>query len=66
MNAVQGMAEISVQGDWSLDIIVSGPEGQAEAFVPIAATAAPDFATIVCDVYAQFEEGRNASSSFLF
>jgi hypothetical protein len=40
-NGVQGEAEISVQGDWSLHIVVDGPAGQGAADVPITATAPP-------------------------
>ena len=40
-NGVQGTAEITVQGDWTLHITVNGPTGQAEADVPIVATAPP-------------------------
>lgn len=40
-NGVQGEAEISVQGDWSLHVVVNGPSGQGVADVPIIATAPP-------------------------
>jgi hypothetical protein len=40
-NGVQGEAEISVQGDWILQIVVNGPAGQGVASVPITATAPP-------------------------
>ena len=40
-NGVQGDAEITVQGWWSLVIIVTGSAGQGEAVVPITATAPP-------------------------
>jgi len=40
-NGVQGDAEITVQGLWFLDIIVTGSTGQGETFVPITATAPP-------------------------
>lgn len=40
-NGVQGTAEITVQGNWTLRISVSGPAGQAQTFVPIMATAPP-------------------------
>jgi hypothetical protein len=40
-NGVQGAAEITVQGKWVLDIIVTGSAGQGEAVVPIIATAPP-------------------------
>lgn len=38
---VQGAAEITVQGMWFLDIVVTGSAGQGEASVPIPATAPP-------------------------
>ncbi|HEY3993284.1 MAG TPA: hypothetical protein VGM01_10440 [Ktedonobacteraceae bacterium] len=38
-NGVQGDAEITVRGLWTLDIIVTGSAGQGEARVPIVATA---------------------------
>jgi hypothetical protein len=38
---VQGAAEITVQGKWALDIVVTGSDGRGEAFVPIIATAPP-------------------------
>jgi hypothetical protein len=44
-NGVQGAAEITVQGTWNLDIIVTGSAGQGEAFVPITATAPPAIPT---------------------
>ena len=40
-NGVQGDAEITVQGKWTLDIVVTGSAGQGEASVPITATAPP-------------------------
>ncbi len=40
-NGVQGAAEITVQGDWILQITVDGPSGKATASVPITATAPP-------------------------
>ncbi len=40
-NGVQGDAEITVQGLWSLVIVVTGSAGQGEAVVPITATAPP-------------------------
>ncbi|HJT58812.1 MAG TPA: hypothetical protein VJ761_20045 [Ktedonobacteraceae bacterium] len=40
-NGVQGDAEITVQGDWFLEIVVTGSAGQGEAVVPIVATAPP-------------------------
>ena len=44
-NGVQGDAEITVQGQWTLDIVVTGSAGQGEAFVPITATAPPAIPT---------------------
>ena len=44
-NGVQGAAEITVQGTWVLDIIVTGSAGQGEASVPIIATAPPAIPT---------------------
>lgn len=44
-NSVQGDAEITVQGLWSLDIVVTGSVGQGEAVVPITATAPPAIPT---------------------
>jgi len=44
-NGVQGNAEITVQGNWALDIIVTGSAGQGEASVPIIATAPPAIPT---------------------
>ena len=40
-NGVQGAAEITVQGMWALDIVVTGSAGRGEASVPITATAPP-------------------------
>lgn len=40
-NGVQGEAEITVQGDWSLHVVVNGPAGQGTADVPVRATAPP-------------------------
>lgn len=40
-NGVQGTAEITVQGDWTLRITVTGPSGTSAAEVPITATAPP-------------------------
>ena len=42
---VQGDAEITVQGKWALDIVVTGSAGRGEAFVPITATAPPALPT---------------------
>jgi hypothetical protein len=44
-NSVQGAAEITVQGKWALDIIVTGSAGQGEASIPITATAPPAIPT---------------------
>lgn len=40
-NGIQGDAEITVQGTWTLDIVVHGPAGQGEVSIPIVATAPP-------------------------
>jgi hypothetical protein len=40
-NSVQGAAEITVQGPWSLHITVTGPAGQGVVDVPIIAVAPP-------------------------
>ena len=40
-NGVQGTAEITVQGDWTLQITVTGPAGTSVAEIPITATAPP-------------------------
>jgi hypothetical protein len=40
-NGVQGDAEITVQGLWSLAIVVTGSAGQGETVVPITAIAPP-------------------------
>lgn len=40
-NGTQGNAEITVQGTWTLDIIVNGPAGQGQGRIPIVATAPP-------------------------
>ena len=42
---VQGDAEITVQGQWTLDILVTGSAGQGEASIPILATAPPAIPT---------------------
>ncbi len=44
-NGVQGDAEITVQGKWALDIVVTGSAGRGEASVPITATAPPAIPT---------------------
>ncbi|HEY0755424.1 MAG TPA: hypothetical protein VGD98_15815 [Ktedonobacteraceae bacterium] len=41
VNGVQGNAEITVQGAWTLDIVVTGSAGRGEARVDIIATAPP-------------------------
>ncbi len=38
---VQGDAEITVQGRWSLQVVVDGPSGQQTFGVPVTATALP-------------------------
>jgi hypothetical protein len=38
---VQGAAEITVQGPWTLHVVVNGPAGQGEVDVPVRATAPP-------------------------
>ncbi len=40
-NGVQGYAEITVQGKWTLDIVVTGSAGRGEVSVPFLATAPP-------------------------
>ena len=40
-NGIQGAAEITVQGPWTIQIQVNGPAGQGVASVPIIATALP-------------------------
>jgi len=40
-NGVQGDAEITVQGEWMLQITVSGPAGVSQTAVPILATVPP-------------------------
>lgn len=40
-NAIQGAAEITVKGPWTLQVTVDGPAGQGVANVPITATALP-------------------------
>jgi hypothetical protein len=42
---VQGDAEITVQGKWFLDIVVTGSAGRGETFVSIIATAPPAIPT---------------------
>ena len=38
-NGIQGAAEITVKGPWTLQVFVDGPAGQGEADIPITATA---------------------------
>src|ERR1700737_861316 len=40
-NGIQGAAEITVQGPWTLQIQVDGPAGKGIANVPVLATALP-------------------------
>lgn len=42
---IQGNAEITVHGQWSLHITVTGPAGQGVADVPVTATALPAIPT---------------------
>jgi hypothetical protein len=44
-NGVQGAAEITVKGSWTLQIQVDGPAGQGVANVPVTATALPPMPT---------------------
>jgi hypothetical protein len=44
-NGVQGAAEITVKGPWTLQIQVDGPAGQGVANVPVTATALPPIPT---------------------
>jgi hypothetical protein len=44
-NGVQGDAEITVQGKWTLDIVVTGSAGQGKVSVPLIATAPPALPT---------------------
>jgi hypothetical protein len=44
-NGVQGGAEITVKGPWTLQIQVDGPAGQGVANVPVTATALPPIPT---------------------
>ncbi len=44
-NGVQGAAEITVQGPWTLQVQVDGPAGQGVANVPVTATALPPIPT---------------------
>lgn len=40
-NGIQGAAEITVKGAWTLQIMVKGPAGQGVANIPITAVALP-------------------------
>ena len=40
-NGIQGAAEITVKGSWTLRVIVNGPAGHGVANVPITAVALP-------------------------
>lgn len=40
-NGVQATAEITVQGTWTMHLVVMGPEGRGEADVPITVVAPP-------------------------
>jgi hypothetical protein len=40
-NGIQGAAEITVKGPWTLQVIVNGPAGQGVANIPVTATALP-------------------------
>jgi hypothetical protein len=40
-NGIQGAAEITVKGPWTLQITVDGPAGKGVATVPVTATALP-------------------------
>lgn len=40
-NGIQGDAEITVQGRWTLQITVAGPVGTSQAVVPLVASTAP-------------------------
>jgi hypothetical protein len=44
-NGIQGAAEITVQGPWTLQVQVDGPAGQGVATVPVTATALPPMPT---------------------
>jgi hypothetical protein len=44
-NGIQGAAEITVQGPWTLQIQVDGPAGHGVANVPVTATALPAIPT---------------------
>jgi hypothetical protein len=44
-NGIQGAAEITVKGPWTLQIQVDGPAGQGIASVPVTATALPPIPT---------------------
>ncbi len=40
-NGIQGAAEITVKGPWTLQVMVNGPAGQGVANIPVTATALP-------------------------
>jgi hypothetical protein len=44
-NGIQGAAEITVKGPWTLQVQVDGPAGQGVASVPVTATALPPIPT---------------------
>lgn len=44
-DGIQGAAEITVQGPWTLQVQVNGPAGQGVASVPVIATALPPIPT---------------------
>jgi hypothetical protein len=44
-NGIQGAAEITVQGPWTLQVQVDGPAGRGIANVPVTATALPPMPT---------------------
>ena len=44
-NGIQGAAEITVQGPWTLQFQVNGPAGRGVATVPVTATALPPIPT---------------------
>lgn len=44
-NGIQGAAEITVEGPWTMQVQVAGPAGQGVANVPVTATALPPMPT---------------------
>lgn len=44
-NGIQGVAEITVQGPWTLHVQVDGPAGQGVAMIPVTATTLPPMPT---------------------